>query len=287
MDTKQAYKQLSSRRAMLSALGIDLWTTKSTSVQTLPQWHSRLSNLSSQTSQTQKSSKQHHTNQLLITSSVSDGVLPAHKHTTPKNQANLTPKLLGLIDTKKHPPKNTKPSTDILTSDLVFVPKKMPETLSEAFGQNIPFCLPNDLLAVRLHVPSFALCGVRFGDWLLLADVSQMDSNTLGVWQALNNALQKEAKMTGVSFVSLQARYPLCDEGYAKFANFHQGLVSLLGFLTHLYAEGVAKVGLLTALMGIALGENLSAKQQTVPSLAQMGYNKHAKKQLWQLLTQS
>ncbi len=247
-DLKHFSQSYGYYQSILSMLGVSLWADKTASLTQVPSWQCRLETA------------------LADEVLAADGVLVADELVGVQSAKQPSPTLIdhSASTNKPTPTKTPSPSTDEPPLPVVFEPLTI-------------------LQEVVLTASEFELYGIRYRQWLLLADGAILSTATLGIWQSLAQALANQQQ---TPYVSLHTRYPLCFDGYEERQEYTK-VASLLGFLTRLCAQTpeITALGLLTPLpTGVEIGQTLGQKLIATPTLEMMAQQAQSKKRLWQLL---
>ncbi|MDO5650718.1 MAG: hypothetical protein Q4G13_01090, partial [Moraxella sp.] len=126
----------------------------------------------------------------------------------------------------------------------------------------------------------FELMGLSFRHFVLLADVAFMDTATKSVWQSLVQALGKQSAV-----LALAVKYPMFDNSYVQFKDFHHEQMALGGFLVRLCETAMTHGDLQCLILTpLSQGIELELPMTNAPNLMQMAMHKQAKMALWQIL---
>lgn len=133
----------------------------------------------------------------------------------------------------------------------------------------------------------FWLQGVRFGRWVLMADILLMNPEGRSIWQSLINALNAQSAQQSLTFFYREIRYPLVknefrlDEGLNPaqytFDGFMMGF-SAIGLHAHMNSSSVLQVAFLTDVPAGIVTQTLAQ----LPTVSQMAADTSLKKMLWQ-----
>ncbi|MDO4699650.1 MAG: hypothetical protein Q4A69_03040 [Moraxella sp.] len=130
----------------------------------------------------------------------------------------------------------------------------------------------------------YQMQGVRFGHWVLVADMTLMDSEARFLWSSLTQALGVQAQSAAVLYHCHQTHYPLLPD--AEHHSLALARQTFLGFMLRLlFFGGVniqeVKVAFLTPLTA---GVDYTKHVHHLPSIDEMLKNPQLKKQLWTTL---
>lgn len=134
----------------------------------------------------------------------------------------------------------------------------------------------------------YEMQGVRFGCWLLVADMTMMDSEARFLWASLLQALTTHAQKTNLLYHSHQIHYPLLQDD-----NTHHSLMlanqTFLGFVYRLLFVGELEIEKVKVVFLTALPEGVNYPKHIhhLPSIDDMLNNPQLKKQLWATLVKS
>lgn len=141
--------------------------------------------------------------------------------------------------------------------------------------------LPKIITGVLLSASSIHLEAIRYGDWLLLSDNKKMNGEQYGIWQSLQNALQKNSNTNNIAFTNLAIQYQANKMAWID----NELLWVLSGFFWHLFQDNYPKrLALLTEINGIIFNDDFVLKKQVTPTLIDMANNAQYKKRFWELL---
>lgn len=253
---------LTQSRHILTHLGITLWANRSCATQKVP--------------------------------AMSDGFNPRLRH------------LLRHPPKDDHPPQNLPPTPD-RTSEPV--PTPVPEPTPKPSGDQVsqapahahivptkPIKLPPPAKPVApkttstpvVAVPevasvTFHLQGIRYGSWVLMADLYGLDDELMSMWQSLKHALAQHAKNHQRAYDVHEVRHPMTQDDYPEHQHLLPAEGVFLGFLFKLQAGDDDIIASLTPLPTLKQIEQQNL--QNVPTLAQMAENTALKNVLWGMMT--
>lgn len=235
---------LAQQRAILSQLGITLWAGKSTPILTLNLHNPPVS-----------------TNQPITPAQASEALaVLSERFAIKKDTAQVA-------DTPNQVQINAPDDTQTTQSE------------QEQTNQSAEPIAPttNNNAHIRYHLQA-----IRYQNWLLLADVPQMNADAKAVWLSLNQALKRHAEQNRGVFASRQLQFPFdgIDEQAGNVVQLANS--SFLGFVFSMTkADNRVKVCLLTP-----LPDFLNVNFATVVDfgVSQMAVEANLKKQFWQFL---
>lgn len=235
---------LAQQRAILSQLGITLWAGRHTPTTILEYLH--------------------------------------HSDVTPSKP--VLPEMIDVLAerfaVRQNPKTDNQQSDDQQTkADIVATPQANTQTPVDAQTQTDVTNQTPDSPAVQI---AYHLQAIRYQNWLLLADVPQMNADAKAVWLSLNQALKRHAEQNRGVFASRQLQFPFdgIDEQAGNVVQLANS--SFLGFVFSMTkADNRVKVCLLTP-----LPDFLNVNFATVGdfSVSQMAVEANLKKQFWQFL---
>lgn len=261
---------LALQRHMLSQMGVGFWVGKQAQICTFdPSWYTR--GAGEPTSDTANVGQKDF-----------DKVSPTQT-VKPSLDKQIDPPPSHLLNDLAMPNLPTRNQLNAQT-DNNLKPPVTPTPIVQAVNPQRPnIALPKFLDGLSVQMERFGLFGVRYGDWVLIADEAFLNQHTYGLWTALINALKKHNPNT----LPLHIGYPLVANDYPEYQHYHQGTMVLLGFLIRLCYD-VERTPLKVAfLTPISQGIHFGALQEyikNVPSLEQIVHNPTLKHHLWQLL---
>ncbi|MDO4895928.1 MAG: hypothetical protein Q3971_01090 [Moraxella sp.] len=129
----------------------------------------------------------------------------------------------------------------------------------------------------------FYLQGIRYGRWVLMADILGLDDELVSIWHSLKNALANHAIRQQINYVAHEAHYPMinADSDYREHHDLLPADAVFWGFLFGLGADDGIGVACLTPLPDVVTEQQF----KQVPTLSQMHANPTLKKQLWAMIT--
>lgn len=148
--------------------------------------------------------------------------------------------------------------------------------------KNILPILPELLVGVAMTMPNFDMVGVRYQDWLILADNKKMDTVQLSIWQSLTEKLAIKARQENYTFIKSTLFFPF-NADWVLEAGEQELAVS--AFLWRLFGnKQPTKMAVLTELTMLSFDDDFAIKQQKTPTLLEMVMDAEHKKVLWRLL---
>lgn len=142
----------------------------------------------------------------------------------------------------------------------------------------VPNVVVSEVVPMRFH-----LQGIRYGLWVLMADLYGLDDELVSMWQSLKHALAQHAKNHERVYDVHEVRYPMTSDDYPEHRYLLPAEGVFLGFLFKLNASDDDVKVSLTSLPPLAQIEQQNL--QSVPTLAQMASNPDLKNILWHMIT--
>lgn len=214
----------------------------------------------------------------------------------PQDRLRSNPRLEHLLVHKKPTP---APMTEPLDVPVLKKPTSIPVVQNKAKLALAPISTPSvtpqpqktdtyhtaaldnsDLVLQKYH-----LQGVRYAQWILVADILVMDTAAQSVWVSLCQALAENAQKHGVAYHTHQVHYPfVIQDDYLEHQTLSPSQDVFLGFMFRLSLAAKhsgTKVAFLTPLPKGVSYPNL----YQLPSIDDMVNQNTLKKQLWQMVT--
>lgn len=168
-------------------------------------------------------------------------------------------------------PKTAKQDTQTHDVPIMAEPAVITPTLSDE-------PLPTPKADVR-----FDMQGIRYGRWVLMADVLGLDDELASIWHSLKNALANHATHQQMNYVVHEVCYPMIntDSDYREHHDLLPADAVFWGFLFGLGADNDTWVACLTPLPDV----DTTQQFKQLPTLLQMLADPKLKKQLWATIT--
>lgn len=129
---------------------------------------------------------------------------------------------------------------------------------------------------------SFALQGVRFGQWVLIVDMLLMSRDEQSLWQSLKNALSNQADHQPITAFYREIGYPLVKNEFRSDVGLNPAQYTFDGFVIGLCVSSGHHQAVQVAFLTDTPAGVIAQTAQTLPSIHQMMTSPALKKQFWQ-----
>lgn len=165
-----------------------------------------------------------------------------------------------------------QPSSQLPQSlDLTNVPKQPSDD-----AKPTPVSPPPALADIR-----YQLQGVRYRDWLVVVDMTHLDTNAQSLWFSLSQALTNHAQTHGLAWRVHEVAYPFVEDDYAEHQNFTPAQDVFLGFMIGLALPNALSAFRVAFLTPLPDGIDYLVSHD-LPSIDDMIKNANHKRALWQ-----